>query len=112
MTAKHPYIELDDKSFQAEIIKAKLPAMVDFWATWCGPCRAIAPHVEALAKAYDGKLVVGKLNIDDSPAVAKKYNVMSIPTLLFFRDGKVAAQIVGAVSKAAIEKTIAKVLGA
>jgi thioredoxin 1 len=89
-------IEVTDSNFDAEILKSPVPVLVDFWAVWCAPCRAIAPHVEAIANDYAGKVRVGKLDIDSNPDVASKFEVRSIPTLLLFKDGKVVGQIVGA----------------
>jgi thioredoxin 1 len=108
----HPDItELTDKSFEQEILKSEVPALVDFWAVWCGPCRAIAPSVEALATEYKGKIKVAKMNVDDHVLVPQRYDIRSIPTLLVFKGGTVAQQIVGAVSKAKIEEALKKVLG-
>ncbi len=84
--------------------------LVDFWAVWCGPCRAIAPSVEALAGEYKGKLKVAKMNVDDHVLVPTKYEIRNIPTLLIFKNGQVAGQIVGAVPKAKIEEAVKKVL--
>ena len=78
------------------MVSGKLPVLVDFWAPWCGPCRMVAPSVEQLAREFDGRAVVGKLNVDENPAVAGRYNIMSIPTLLIFKNGAVVDQIVGA----------------
>ncbi len=101
-------VELTDQNFQDAVLKADTPVLVDFWAVWCGPCRAIAPHVEALAGEHKGALTVGKLNIDDSPNAATQYNVRSIPTLILFKGGKPVDQIVGAVPKAKIEAMVMK----
>ena len=108
--ASENIVEVTDSNFQTEILGSKLPVLVDFWATWCAPCRAIAPHVEALAKDYDGKVRVGKCDIDSNPEVATQYDIRSIPTLLVFKDGKVAGQVVGAVPRAKIEEMIKKTL--
>lgn len=102
--------EVTDQNFEAEILKSPVPALVDFWAVWCGPCRAIAPAVEALAKEYKGRVKIGKMNVDDHQNIPQRYEVRSIPTLLLFKDGNVVAQIVGAVPKAKIEEAIKKVL--
>jgi thioredoxin 1 len=99
-----------DDNFENEVLKSDMPVLVDFWATWCAPCRAIAPSVEELAKTYDGKVKVGKLNIDEQQGVAQTYGIRSIPTLLVFKGGKVVGQIVGAVPKNKIEDALKKAL--
>ena len=96
-------VEVTDENFKAEVLDAKIPVLVDFWAEWCMPCKMIAPTVEAIAKEYEGKLKVCKLNVDDAPVIATQYSVMSIPTLLLFKEGKVVDKIVGVVPKAAID---------
>ncbi len=101
---------ITDANFESEVLKASQPVLIDFWATWCGPCRAIAPVVEQLAKEYTGKLKVGKIDIDQNPKVPTQYDVRSIPTLLVFKDGKVVGQIVGAVPRPKIEDLIKKAL--
>jgi thioredoxin 1 len=101
-------IELSDESFESEILRSETPALVDFWAVWCGPCRQIAPAVEALATEYKGRLKVGKLNIDQHQMVPQKYGIRSIPTLLVFKGGQVVGQIVGAVPRAKLEDEIKK----
>ena len=108
--ASENIVEVTDSNFQTEILASKLPVLVDFWAVWCSPCRAIAPHVEALAKEYDGKVRVGKCDIDSNSEVATQYDIRSIPTLLVFKEGKVVGQVVGAVPRAKIEDLIKKAL--
>ena len=88
-----------DASFEADVLKATGAVLVDFWAEWCGPCRQIAPALEDLSKEMDGKIVVAKVNIDDNPATPGKYGVRGIPTLMIFKDGKVAATKIGALPK-------------
>ena len=92
-------LQVTDQNFSSEVLEAKEPVLVDFWAEWCGPCRAIAPIVEEIAKDYDGRLKVAKLNVDDNPQTAQNYRVMSIPTLLLFKEGKIVDQMIGAVPK-------------
>jgi len=103
-------LEVSDSSFETDILKSDKPALVDFWAAWCGPCRAIAPVVKELAEKYADRLKVAKMNVDENPATPSKYGIRAIPTLLFFKDGKLADQITGAVSKNIIESGIKKIL--
>ncbi|MBD3409835.1 MAG: thioredoxin [Ignavibacteriales bacterium] len=103
-------IEVTDATFEDEILKSDKPALVDFWAVWCGPCKVIAPVVEEIAADYDGKLVVGKLDVDSNQESAIKYGVRSIPTLLVFKGGEVAATIIGAKPKEQIVKEVEAVL--
>ena len=100
-----------DANFAAEVENFDGVAMIDFWATWCGPCLAIAPAVEELAAEYAGKMKVVKLNVDENPNVAAKYGIRGIPTLLFFKGGKVAKQVVGAVPKKRLKKAVDEVVG-
>ena len=99
-------LELTDKNFKTEILDAQTLSIVDFWAPWCMPCRMIAPVLEEIAKDYAGKIKVGKVNVDNESNLAAEYSIMSIPALLFFKDGKVAAQIIGAVPKEHIEEKL------
>jgi thioredoxin 1 len=99
-----------DESFETDVLKDQLPVLVDFWAEWCGPCRALAPTIEELAQSYSGRLKVGKLNVDDNQRTAERYGIRSIPTLLLFKDGQVAAQQVGALPKASLERLVTDVL--
>ena len=103
-------IELTDSNFEQEVINAQTPALVDLWAAWCGPCRMIAPVVEELATAYQGKLKVGKLNVDDHPQIAAQYRVMNIPTLLLFKGGQEVDRIVGAQPKAELARRVEQIL--
>ena len=98
--------EVTDTDFDQQVLKAAKPVLVDFWAPWCGPCRMLAPVVEELAKEYTGKVRVGKLNTDDHPNVPSRYKIAAIPTLLFFKGGKVVEQLVGVHSKSDIKKTL------
>lgn len=103
--------EVTDANFQAEVSQSSTPVLVDFWATWCGPCRTIAPHLEAIAQAYAGKLRIGKCDIDSNQMVPTQFEIRSVPTLLLFKNGQVAGQLVGAVPRARIEDLVSKVLG-
>ncbi|GAC1343064.1 MAG: thioredoxin [Myxococcales bacterium] len=101
---------ITDQNFQTEVLGSELPVLVDFWATWCGPCRSIAPAVEELAKQYAGQIKVGKLDIDAHQDVPQKYSIMSIPTLMIFKGGQLADQVVGNVGKAKLEEMIKRSL--
>ncbi len=97
-----------DATFEQDVLKSAVPVLVDFWAPWCGPCRMIAPAVEAIAAERAGKLKVVKLNVDDNPATPQKYGIMGIPTLILFLGGEVKETIVGVVPKATLDQMIAK----
>ena len=99
-------LEFTDSNFEQEVINSNEPVLVDFWATWCGPCKLIAPAIEELAKEYEGKVKVGKLDIDANPTVPTQYGIRSIPTLLVFKGGKMVEQIVGAVPKQEIVRAL------
>ena len=101
-------VNIGDGDFSKEVLESQQPVLVDFWATWCAPCRAIAPAVEALAAQYQGKVKFTKLNIDDNQGTPQNYGIRSIPTLLVFKGGQVVEQIVGAVPKSRIEAAIQK----
>ena len=106
----HNVIELNEQNFKKEVLESNIPVIVDFWATWCMPCKMIAPAVEEIAKDYKGKLKVGKVNVDDNTSIATQYGIMSIPTLLFFKNGEVLDNLVGAVSKQDIEDKISEIV--
>ncbi len=95
-----------DKNFQDEVLKWKGLVMVDFFATWCGPCKMMAPAVERLAKAYEGKVKIGKLDVDENPDVSQKYEIQSIPTTIFFKDGEMVDKLVGFQSEEALKKRL------
>jgi thioredoxin 1 len=101
-------IQLTDSNFEQEVLKSEKPVLVDFWASWCGPCKAIGPVVEELATAFKDQVKVGKLNIDDNPNAAKTYGVMSIPTLVLFKGGNVIDKVIGLVPKGRLEELIKK----
>ncbi|MES2381304.1 MAG: thioredoxin [Bacteroidota bacterium] len=92
-------LEINDGNFEEVVLKSKVPVLVDFWAEWCGPCRMVGPLVDELSKEYDGKAVIGKVNVDFNPKIATDYGIMSIPALLFFKDGQLVDKQVGAVPK-------------
>ena len=102
--------EFTDQSFDTDVVQADLPVLIDFWAVWCGPCKAIAPTIEEIAGDYAGKVKVGKLNVDQNQNTAMQYGVRSIPTLLIMKSGEVVSQIVGAVPKENITKALDEIL--
>ncbi|MBT3217111.1 MAG: thioredoxin [Candidatus Marinimicrobia bacterium] len=98
--------ELKKDNFDVEVVQSEVPVLVDFWAEWCGPCKAIAPVVEEIATEYEGKVKVGKVNVDENQELSLQFGVRSIPTLLIFKDGKVANQVIGAVPKTNITQLL------
>ena len=104
-------VEFSESNFEQEVVRSSLPVVVDLWAAWCGPCRMIAPVVEELATTYQGKIKIGKLNVDDHPQVAAQYRIMNIPTLLLFKGGKEADRIVGVVPKEELSRRVARLIG-
>jgi thioredoxin 1 len=103
-------LELTDSNFEELVLKSDKPVLVDFWAEWCGPCRMVAPIVNELAAEYEGKAVVGKLDVDSNPEVAQKFGIRNIPTILFFKNGEVADKQVGAVPKSMLVSKIDNLL--
>jgi len=110
--ASNDVVTLEDGTFDAEVLKSDVPVLVDFWAVWCGPCKAIAPSVDELATEYKGKLKVAKLDIDSHQAVPQRFGIRSIPTLLIFKGGRVVDTIVGAVPKSKLVDSVKKALSA
>jgi len=108
--ASQNLLEVTDTNFESDVLKSSLPVLIDFWAVWCAPCRAIAPHVDALAAQYEGKIKVGKCDIDANPQVPSRYDIRSIPTLLMFKDGQVVGHVVGAVPRAKLEELVKRAL--
>jgi thioredoxin 1 len=103
-------LEVNDANFEQEVLQSEQPVLVDFWAAWCGPCKALAPTVDEIATQYSGKLKVAKLDVDRNSATPMRYGIRGIPALLLFKGGKVADQIVGYVPKETIEKSISRVV--
>lgn len=108
--ASDAVLTLTDATFDRDVLQSDLPVLVDFWATWCAPCKAIGPLIDAVAADYAGKVKVGKVNVDDNPATPGKYGVRGIPTLILFKGGKVVDQVVGAVPRSQLDALIAKAL--
>lgn len=108
--ASDKVVHLSDDNFENEALKSATPVLVDFWASWCAPCKAISPLIDALAGEYDGKVKIAKLNVDENPATPGKFGVRGIPTLILFKDGKVVDQVVGAVPKNQLEALLKKAL--
>ncbi len=103
-------LEIDDNSFETDVLQAEKPVLVDFWAPWCGPCKAIGPVIEELSESFGDKIKFVKCNVDNNPLTPGTYGIKAIPTLIFFKDGKVADQITGMVAKSKIEDTLNSIL--
>ncbi|MFC1908313.1 thioredoxin [Chloroflexota bacterium] len=102
---------IDDTNFDETVLQSKIPVLVDFWAPWCGPCKMVAPIVEELASEYDGKIVFGKVNVDENSQIAGKYGIMGIPTLVIFKDGQPISNLVGFRGKDQLKESLEDVLG-
>lgn len=110
MADANAVVHVTDNTFDAEVIKAERPVLVDFWAPWCGPCKAVSPVVEEIAQDYGGRLKVAKVNVDDNPSTAANYGIRSIPTLMLFKDGSRQDTLVGMAPKERLEDFVKKVL--
>ncbi len=111
MSEQSKYVTLTDDNFRAEVLESAKPVLVDFWAQWCGPCRAVGPVVEELAEEYEGRAVIGKVNVDENPVLAKEYGIRSIPSLLVFKYGDVVDHVVGAHPKGVLSEKLDAVIG-
>ncbi len=103
-------LDITDEQFETAVLQSEKPVMVDFWAPWCGPCKAVGPTVEALGAEYGDRVNFVKVNVDDNPIAPSKYGIQAIPTLIFFKDGKIAEQLVGMVGKEKLEESIKKII--
>jgi thioredoxin 1 len=103
-------VEISDSNFEAEVLQSEQPVIVDFWAPWCGPCKAIGPIIDSLASTYGGQVKFTKCNVDDNPITPGKFGIKAIPTLIFFKDGEVVDQVTGMVAKSKLEETLKNVI--
>jgi thioredoxin 1 len=110
MASESSLVHVNDKNFAVEVLQSDLPVLVDFWATWCGPCKSVSPIIDDLSKEYSGRVKIAKLNVDENPATPSQYGVRGIPTLILFKGGKILEQIVGAVPKTRLTGMIEKAL--
>jgi thioredoxin 1 len=110
MTASHNVLHLDETNFDREVLESKGAVLVDFWAPWCGPCRAVGPSIDQIADEFVGRAKVAKVNVDDAPAVAARFGVVSIPTIAYFLDGRLVDSVTGAVPKSVIEQGLTKLV--
>ena len=103
-------VSFNESDWEEEVIKSDIPVMIDFWAPWCMPCKIVSPMVKEFSNEYEGKIKVGKLNVDENPSIAGKYRIMGIPTVLFFKNGNIVDQVVGAVPKKILEEKVKNIL--
>lgn len=104
------YLNITDQDFEAEVLKSEQPVLVDFWASWCGPCQMLAPIIEEIAEEFQGKIKVVKIDVDANPQSAQKYNILSIPTVIFFKNGQALTQLIGVQPKERFEEEIKKII--